>query len=153
MASYEDNLDDHLAWIDSRMPKDRVFTLVLANVMEYARPLHDRHGFSVFNPSKSAQAVGKWIGDLVESGVPLTNQNIERALEGAGWEIINFLTSYTGEMRPPVKAGEGMRAAHPGSWSDVTRNLANAYRFRVGSRKAHKAIYPAPTETKPKQRF
>jgi hypothetical protein len=52
-------------------------------------------------------------------------------LSEAGRQVIDYLRSLTGEMRPPVEAGGAMRPAHPGHWADVTGALAAGYDFRV----------------------
>lgn len=132
--SYSDNIDEVLAWYDENlMPRRGRHTLTLMNVMEYALPLHDKHGYYVLNDEKAAEVVLSWLGELVESGQPVNDTTITKALDGAGYEIIDFLKSLTGQMRPPVRKGQGPRKAHPGGWADVTRNLANAYRHAVNS--------------------
>ena len=64
-----------------------------------------------------------------------TEADIARALalimEQVGWETVGLLRSLTNETRPPARAGEPHRRAHPGGWADVTSNLANAYRFEL----------------------
>lgn len=52
-------------------------------------------------------------------------------MEQAGWEVITYLRSLTGETRPAARPGEPRRRAHPGGWADITGNLANAYRFEL----------------------
>lgn len=55
----------------------------------------------------------------------------EWLLDQVGRDTISYLRSTTEEMRPPARAGEGERRAHPGHWADVTNNLRNAYGHRV----------------------
>lgn len=52
-------------------------------------------------------------------------------LETVGWETVLYLRSHTSETRPPVRAGEPARRAHPGGWADVSGQLANGYRFEL----------------------
>ena len=52
-------------------------------------------------------------------------------LQGVGFEAVAYLRSLTGHMRPPVRTGEGERAAHPGAWADITGALALGYSFEV----------------------
>lgn len=124
-----DNSEEYIRGLGQSRRKSHV--LELSNVMEYAGYLQDRHGYYVFNDERIAKDVVDWLSDLVASNLPLSDRNIEQALDGAGYEVINFFQSLTSKMRPPVKAGQGPRRAHPGGWADVTRNLANAYRHTV----------------------
>jgi hypothetical protein len=87
--------------------------------------------------------VMKWTADydpreLVESLNGLVLDQAGRgmlfALEALGIQTIAFLRSLTNEMRPPVRAGEGARHAHPGHWSDITGILANSYGWSLFSR-------------------
>lgn len=54
-------------------------------------------------------------------------------MEQVGWEVVAFLRSTGHGTQPPARPGEPSRSAHPGGWSDVTSNLANAYRFELYS--------------------
>lgn len=55
----------------------------------------------------------------------------ERIGEVVGRKTVDYLKSYTEEIRPPAKTGDGPRFAHPGHWADVTNNLKNAHQFHV----------------------
>lgn len=52
-------------------------------------------------------------------------------LELVGIQVVNYLRSLTDSMRPPVKADEGPRQAHPGGWADVSGQLALSYHYDV----------------------
>lgn len=52
-------------------------------------------------------------------------------MDRLGWEVIAFLRSLGHGTQPPARPGEPNRSAHPGQWSDVTGNLANAYTFEL----------------------
>lgn len=70
--------------------------------------------------------------DAMLQGITLdTMAKVEILLQAVGAETIAYLRSLTSNTRPPVRAGEGSRYAHPGGWADVTGNLANAYAFAV----------------------
>lgn len=62
-------------------------------------------------------------------------------LKITGIEAVAFLRSLTDTMRPPVRASEGWRKAHPGGWADVTSQLALGYDFEV---LVARATYDAP---------
>lgn len=53
------------------------------------------------------------------------------ACEKAGIDLISYAKSTTSELRPPVRASEGLRNAHPGGWADRTANLVNSYDSKV----------------------
>lgn len=127
--AYEDNLTEVLRSYERDLPA-REHTLTLTNNMEYARPLHDLHGYYIFNDSHLRKVVVEWLRKTA-AAVGLSDRNTRRALDAAGTEEVNFLRSLTSTMRPPVKAGEGMRRAHPGNWADITGNLKAAYTHEV----------------------
>lgn len=56
-----------------------------------------------------------------------TQQKIALVAEAMALEVVAYLRSLTAETRPPAKAGEGWRYAHPGHWADITGQLANSY--------------------------
>lgn len=124
---YQDNIEQVEAWYEANVPRRAEHELKLINVMEYAQYLQDRHGYWIFNDQLTLSLVIAWLERTIFSGIPLNDAAIALALNSAGDDIIDVLTSVTGQMRPPVKAGDGMRAAYPGGWADVTGNLANAY--------------------------
>lgn len=133
--SYSDNIDEVLA-ADLYQPAARgnflgSHTLTMRNTAEHAPYLQDRHGYYVFNPEHAADTVRQWLEEVRDAGIPFTNATITQALDGAGYDETNFLLSFTGRMRPPVKAGEGPRKARQGGWSDVTGTLSNSFSHRV----------------------
>lgn len=67
----------------------------------------------------------------VESTVFVTKQKAIYAAHVVGNETVAFLRSLTDNMRPPARAGEGMRRAHPGGWADVRGTLAGSYSYKV----------------------
>lgn len=68
---------------------------------------------------------------LVESTVFVTKQKAIYAAHVVGNETVAFLRSLTDQMRPPARAGEGPRRAHPGGWADVRGTLAASYSYKV----------------------
>lgn len=60
-----------------------------------------------------------------------SQKQIEYAAHVIGARVIAHLRSLTDEMRPPARAGEGMRRAHPGGWADVRGALSLGYRYEV----------------------
>lgn len=58
-------------------------------------------------------------------------QKAKWLLQLVGQDTVSYLRSLTTEMRPPARAGEPDRRAHPGHWADVTTNLRQAYGYRV----------------------
>lgn len=128
--SYSDNIGEFMAEMDAMMPT-RNHELEISNVIEYAERLHKLTGYWIFNDPQLKKRVEKWLGDVIRAGLPLNDQNIVRALDAAAYEYIDFLKSYTGQMRRPVKIGEGDRQAHPGGWSDITGNLKAAFAHKI----------------------
>jgi len=104
------------------------------NSMEYAAPLHDKHGYWVFNNKLFARVVKKWDNKRIKRGLPPTRRNIELSLISACEDYRNILRDTGVKMQPPVKKGEGPRAAHPGNWADITGNLASAYWYIVNGK-------------------
>lgn len=60
-----------------------------------------------------------------------TKANAVVLAQMVGIEVTNYLRSLTAKTRPPARAGEGNRFAHPGGWADVRGTLANAYEWSV----------------------
>lgn len=61
-----------------------------------------------------------------------TETKIEQLLRVVGTEVIAYLRTLTGELRPPWPSRDGPnRPAHPGHWADRTGALAGAYGFDV----------------------
>ena len=84
--------------------------------------------------SNSREHFEKLYGEVVKRA--------EKIGEYVGRKTVDYLRSYTDEMRPPAylpfrkrKKGKiiktGPRQAHPGHWADVTNNLKNAHGHEV----------------------
>lgn len=67
----------------------------------------------------------------VEATLFKTKQKAVYAAHVVGSETIAFLRSLTDEMRPPARAGEGPRRAHPGHWADIRGTLSASYSYKV----------------------
>ena len=130
----EQGFEKYNKFIDTLTEKKR-HELTVVNAMEYALYLQNRHGMYVFNNAEMLRFARKHFEILTKSGVPATDEAIQRTLEAAAIEYINYLRSTTHELRPPAKKGEGLRAAHPGGWADITGNLNRAYWFLVDDRR------------------
>lgn len=110
-----------------RFAKKRI-PVIFVNNARYAAFLHRKAGYSVFTPSVLAKKLYhrlKRAGDLTEPRV------INDAVEAGAIEGINAhrVSSFAYGSRPPVRAGEGLRAAHIGLWADITGVLKNSYFF------------------------
>jgi hypothetical protein len=130
--AYRDNfpeVDRSLARLERDMSTQ---TLTMENNMEYAEHLQNKSGYYVFSDGVSVAEVKSGL-QATARVLPLTRQNVARTLEKAGFDLVAFYRSITSELRPPVRAGEGMRHAHPGHWADITGNLASSYRFTVNA--------------------
>lgn len=127
---YRDNIAEVLAGFDDLLKGRDEQTLTMVNNMEYASYLQDKEGYYVFSDEDSLRFV---YGGLkaTAAAVPLTRETVALTLEKAGFDIVSHERSLTAKLRPPVKAGDGMRQAHPGGWADITSNLASSYGFRV----------------------
>lgn len=135
-AYYEDNAESIAKWWEQAAPTHD-HELELVNWAEYAAYLHAKHGFFVLpDELRSLQMTQEWLQEVLAAGIPLDDEHIERALRGAGREIIEFCTRLTNELRPPVKKGEGPRRAHEGHWSDVTGILASSFAAFVNGQRA-----------------
>lgn len=131
MAEIEtDNLDEVLDSYDGAFPSQN-HTLTVANVMEYARDLHDREGFYVFNDELLQQIVRNKLEEAINAGLGLSDEVAQQALDAAGFEYVNRLLDLVGGVRPPVRPGEGTRQATRGGWATITGNLANSFRHQV----------------------
>ncbi len=116
------------------LSKPQVHTFTLLNNKEYAGAVHDIEGISVFNVDVTKDFIRLSIEEMMSKGIPPTKRNIERALEAAGWEIMDWHRSYIDEVAPPLRAGGPDRPKHPTGFADVSHNLKNAFRFRVNNR-------------------
>jgi hypothetical protein len=52
-------------------------------------------------------------------------------LEATGIKTVEFLRSFTSEVRPPKRGATEPRPAHPGHWADVSSHLALSYGSHV----------------------
>lgn len=130
-----DNAGKFLKGYDRLAPRRKRHTLDLVNNMKYAEPLHNKEGYYVFNDEHFLKTAREWILETLRAGHEITDVTVVRALDGAGFEAVKFLRSKTSTMRPPIRADQGSRQAHPGGWGDVTSNLANAYHHKVNGRR------------------
>lgn len=119
------------AELDEMLPDDGPHTLTIQNNMPYAQPLHDRLGYYVFNDDHLEGVLDDWLQEMIEEAWTI---DVPKALDGVGFEEINFLIGYTGEFKSPVREDQGMRNTHPGGWSDITNNLRQAYTHAVNNR-------------------
>jgi len=141
IGEVETNADDVL--LDEIEEEEHV--LKVANVMEYAKYLHDREGFFVFNDEQLQRIAAQKLQGI--DGEP-TDEKIEGALQTAAAEYVNWLLEQTGATRPPLKAGGTRRRARKGNWADVTGNLAAHYKSQVndGPVVDHDEVAPEPDE-------
>jgi hypothetical protein len=128
--SVRSNISEVNAYYKSLDTQMKPQTLELESSMEYAQYLQDKEGYYVFSDEVSRREVRDTMNEVARA-IPLTPTNVGRGLEAAGWKIIGYLRSLTSKQQPPIKAGEGWRAAHPGGWADRTGNLNISQRFRV----------------------
>jgi hypothetical protein len=68
---------------------------------------------------------------ILSGAVFVTKKKAVYAAHILGSELIVFLRSLTDTMRPPARAGEGQRRAHPGGWADVRGTLDLSYSYTV----------------------
>lgn len=129
---YRDNFQEvnrSLIKLEREMSTQR---LTMENNMEYAEHLQNKRGYYVFSDAESGAVVRDGI-QATARALPLTGKNVARSLEKSGFDLVAFYRTITSELRPPVRAGDGMRQAHPGHWADITGNLASSYRFTVNA--------------------
>lgn len=130
----EQGFDEYFVFLDKLSEKKR-HELTVVNGMKYAVYLQDRYGYYVFNNGEMLRFANKHFGLMLQAGTPATTENVQRALEAAAIDYINFLRSHTKNMRPPARKDGAARFAHPGGWADVTGNLTKAYWFMVNGRR------------------
>lgn len=130
-----DNADDYVRGLTGSGLTRRTRSLSMVATMDYAVYLQDRHGYYVFSEDQIEESAVGAIVEVLEVGLPIDDRNLTNALLLAGEESEDFHTRYTSEMRPPVRAGQGWRAAHEGGWSDITNNLKNSIHFLVDGRR------------------
>jgi len=153
--SYEDNFDEELAEWAQFAEQENTTVLQLRNAMPYAKYLHDRHGYWVFNNVRLKAKAVKHLKRAIEEG-PLTKERIVEALKDASDDYIGDLQDFLGgETQPPVVSGGERRPAHPGHWANRTTDLASSYSRLID--KKHRKNYdydgeqyvdhPRPPET------
>jgi hypothetical protein len=69
--------------------------------------------------------------DMVTKVTNETRGKVARAYDRTGDRTVKALQDYTGEMRPPVRAGDPPRPAHPGHWADISFDLRDNYGYVV----------------------
>lgn len=77
------------------------------------------------------------IREAHEAGQREDIRTLRDILDVVGAETVAWLRSHTAGLRPPAKAGEPDRRAHPGGWADVTGQLAASYDHTVRQNNAH----------------
>ena len=70
--------------------------------------------------------IDKFLVELAKATDDL-DRDVGHAVAASGVDVMNFAKSHTSEMRPPVREGEGERAAHPGRWADDTGELIGTH--------------------------
>ncbi|HMB77133.1 MAG TPA: hypothetical protein VKN76_12085 [Kiloniellaceae bacterium] len=127
---YRDNIAQVLRGFDDLIKGKGEQSLTIDNNMEYASYLQNKQGYYVISGPVSLRFVQEGLRET-QRVLPLTQRNVSLTLEKAGFDLVAYYRSLASELRPPVRAGEGYRKAHPGHWADITGNLASSYRFRV----------------------
>ena len=136
--AYTDNIDEVTRYWDSLVPRPS-HEIVFENSRPYASYLHDKTGFWLFNNPQAMKTLVRILNEtLIARGLPLNDGHIVMALDALGFEYIGWLQTKTGEMRPPVKAGQGDRQAYRGHWSDVTGLLVKAFSHSINGGKKTK---------------
>ncbi len=148
-VSVTSNFGEALSSLQAELPT-QTHVLTVANVMEYARYLHDKEGFYVFNDQQLARIVREKLNGI--SG-GFTDEAIEGALQTAAAEYVNWLLEQSGATRPPLRANGTRRRARKGGWADVTGNLAAHYKSQVndGEIVDHDEAAPEVEEELPEQ--
>ena len=67
--------------------------------------------------------------DALRRELERVDERVLQIAEATGAEAVELARSTTEQMRPPVRPGEGPRAAHPGGWADVTGVTAGSMRY------------------------
>lgn len=133
MSGYSDNFDDFRKQLGFGRHERGRHVLLIRNTAEYAVYLHRLVGYWVMNDEKADKIVDEWM-EKTKDQVPLTERNVERALEAAGYAIIDYYRSLTSNTVPGLRKGEKPRFTHPGAWADRSGILATSYRFRVNKK-------------------
>ena len=114
-----------------RMGQGKLHRIAVRNNAEYAEHLNKIEGIDVINREKCAQIIQKHLRAMIAAGRQPTPENIELALEAAGWEILDWHRGYTRELAPPLKKGAPMRPKHPAGFADDTHIAMRSYAFEV----------------------
>ena len=80
--------------------------------------------------AQDLQGLEQALNDLVQQAM-LGPSGVIHIVDAALGETVTQLKGHTNEMRPPIKPGGPLRAAHLGHWADRTKVLVNAYRHEV----------------------
>lgn len=155
---HDEGADALLGELETAAPERALFALELANAVEYAVYLQERRGFFVISDEHLVETLTRFLSRLIDSGLPLTDAAVERALMEAADDEVAWLQAFTAEMRPPIgsrsgpssyqqkgrafrtagthrstRGRGGPRPAHEGHWADVTKTLAGGFTARVGN--------------------
>lgn len=134
MRIIDQGLNEFLREYDIMVPKRKTHTLEHENTVEHMEKLHNLEGYYAYNDEKLVSDVVNSLQEVVNSDLPLSDNNLENALEYAGYQSIDFHRSYTGKFKPGVKANDGPREEHPGAWADVSGQGKAGYRFNVNGK-------------------
>lgn len=129
---YSDNWDELKAeYKKIAQGTNRHYTGTVSNTAHFARRLHNRSGFYIFNDEELAKKVNREIVNLTNLKLELHAKYVKDAMRRGIIKYVNFLRAYTGSTRPGYRRGKPVRKAHPGGWADITGYLNNSYRYRI----------------------
>lgn len=121
------NFDDVKEWYENQMPDRRIWVLAFVNDTDYARYLHDKVGYWVMNDTLAVNITARHLRKLVRSDAPLTQENIEDALEDAAEAVIAAYTRVVGQKMTAGREMSPPRPKHKGQWADDTVTLAKNF--------------------------
>ena len=130
---YSDNFKTVLNQLKKDTAGLRVTHATVSANADFAKYLHHRKGYWVFNNEKLMMYVNREIKNLMNLKLVLTKPRLEKAVERGIVKYVNWLRSYTSNMRPPVTVGGAMRRAHPGGWADINKFLNRSYRYNINN--------------------
>lgn len=128
-----DNSIEYLRQFHGPGLSSKTNVLTIQNLTPYAIYLQEKIGYYVIDLQRAGQIVDETVKAFLRLDIPITKTTLENALEEAAEIIVKDLQRFTGRLKPPVKAGNAERPAHPGSWADITTKLASSYTTKVNS--------------------